>query len=108
MILLAVASAVLVLNLPFGYWRANVRKFSLPWFLSVHAPVPVAIALRLASGIGFQLATIPLMVVAFFAGQMIGGRIFSWRAAHSNTPPTSCLVWDLLTNTGIGKQDKRF
>jgi hypothetical protein len=28
--LIAVAAGVLVLNLPFGYWRGGVRKFSLP------------------------------------------------------------------------------
>jgi hypothetical protein len=26
-------------NLPFGYWRANVKKFSLHWILAIHIPV---------------------------------------------------------------------
>ena len=48
---LAVVSAVvLLLNLPFGYWRAGARKFSLRWFLAVHVPVPLVIGLRLVSG----------------------------------------------------------
>ncbi len=70
-----VALAVFVLNLPFGYWRGGVRKFSLAWFLSVHLPVPLVIGLRFLSGLGFQLYTYPVLVGAFFAGQFVGGRI---------------------------------
>jgi hypothetical protein len=73
--LLIVAVGVFVVNLPFGFWRAGVRKLSLPWFLAVHAPVPVVVLLRLASGLGFQLATFPVLVGAFFAGQFTGGRL---------------------------------
>ena len=70
-----VAAAVLVLNLPFGFWRASVTRFSRQWFLAVHIPVPFVIALRLLSGLGFQLATFPVMVGAFFAGQLAGGAV---------------------------------
>jgi hypothetical protein len=73
--LLAVASATLVLNLPFGFWRAGVRKFSPAWFLAVHAPVPLIVGMRLAVGLGWRLSTFPLLVGAFFGGQFIGGRI---------------------------------
>ena len=34
---------VLVLNLPFGFWRSRVKKFSVPWFLAIHLPVPMII-----------------------------------------------------------------
>jgi hypothetical protein len=71
---LAVISAVvLLLNLPFGYWRAGARKFSLQWFLAVHVPVPLVIGLRLASGVGWQTVTFPVLVGAFFGGQFLGG-----------------------------------
>jgi hypothetical protein len=70
-----VAVGVFVVNLPFGFWRAGVRKLSLPWFVAVHAPVPVVVLMRLASGLGFQLATFPVMVGAFFAGQLAGGKL---------------------------------
>ena len=73
--LLAVAVGVFVLNLPFGFWRAGVRKLSLPWFVAVHAPVPVVVLMRYASGLGFQLASFPVLVGAFFAGQLAGGRL---------------------------------
>ncbi len=70
----AVAAAIVALNLPFGYWRAGVRKLSPSWFVAVHAPVPLAIGLRLASGLGWHWKTLPLFVAAFFAGQVLGGK----------------------------------
>ncbi len=73
--LLWVALGVFVLNLPFGYWRAGVRKFSRAWFLAVHSPVPLVVALRLASGIGWHLSSVPFLVAAFFGGQFVGGRV---------------------------------
>lgn len=96
MTVLLVAAAVFFINLPFGYWRANVRKFSAGWFLAVHGPVPVAILLRVLSGLGFTLFTAPFLVGAFFSGQVLGGRLFSWRSSHAERPLTSCLVWDLV------------
>ena len=76
----AVAAVIAAMNVPFGYWRAAVRKFSVPWFLAVHVPVPLAIGLRLASGLGWRLVTLPLFVAAFFSGQMVGGRVRTWLA----------------------------
>jgi len=70
-----ILALIFLVNLPFGYWRAGVRKLSAPWFVAVHAPVIVAIALRLSAGIPFRLVTLPLFVVAFFAGQFTGGRV---------------------------------
>jgi hypothetical protein len=70
-----VAAAVLVLNLPFGYWRKNVKKFSLQWFLSVHLPVPFVIAFRVFSGLGWHLITFPVLITAFFLGQFLGGKL---------------------------------
>lgn len=75
-----VAALVLLLNLPFGFWRAGCRKFSWPWILAVHAPVPLVVALRLASGMGFRLITFPVMVGAYFVGQFLGGRLRLWHA----------------------------
>jgi hypothetical protein len=73
--LLAVAAVTLVVNLPFGFWRAGLRKFSPAWFLAVHAPVPLIVGMRLAAGLGWGLGTFPVLVGAFFGGQLLGGRI---------------------------------
>lgn len=70
-----VALAVLAINLPFGFWRAGVQKFTLPWIVAVHAPVPLVVGLRFAAGLGFRLVTFPVLVGAFFAGQMMGGQL---------------------------------
>lgn len=79
-VFIAVLVTVFILNLPFGFWRGGVRKFSLAWFLAVHLPIPVIVALRMASGLGFHLSTFPFMIGAFFAGQFAGSAI---RQKHS-------------------------
>jgi hypothetical protein len=72
-LLLFIAVLVFLINVPFGSWRARVPTRSRQWFLAIHLPVPLVIALRVFSGLGFQLASFPLIVVAFFLGQYVGG-----------------------------------
>ena len=74
---LAILSGLVVLvNLPFGWWRGRVRRFSLQWFLSVHLPVPLVIAVRVYGGLGWGIKTYPALVGAYFAGQLLGSRLF--------------------------------
>ncbi len=73
------AISVLLLNLPFGYWRAGVPKLSRRWFIAIHAPIPFVIILRVTSGLGWQLASFPVIVGAFFMGQFLGGKVRQWR-----------------------------
>jgi len=94
--LCGVALAVLLLNVPFGYWRANVRRLSSQWFLAIHLPVPVVVALRLWSGLGWRPLSVPLLVGAFFCGQLLGGRLRRRWEGRCTVPLTSCLIWDLL------------
>lgn len=82
-----VALLVLLLNLPFGFWRAGARRFSRPWLLAVHAPVPLVIGLRLASGLGWKAVTFPVMIGAFFTGQFLGGRLRRLRRARGRSTP---------------------
>lgn len=70
-----VALAIFVVNLPFGWWRAGLRKFSMPWFLAIHAPVPLVVALRWAAEVPPGWQTLPLFVAAYFAGQFAGARL---------------------------------
>ena len=74
-LLLEVAAGVLVLNVPFGFWRAGVRKFSAQWFFAVHLPIPLMVALRLCSGLGWSLATFPVVIGAYVTGQYFGGAL---------------------------------
>lgn len=78
-----VALIVFLFNLPFGYWRASVRKFSALWILSIHAPVPFVIALRIWSGLGWRWITFPVVIGAFFGGQFVGGMIHAWRHSRA-------------------------
>jgi hypothetical protein len=77
--LLTLAIAVLIVNVPFGYWRAGTERFSRPWFLAVHTPVPVVVALRLSWGIAWHVGNLPLLMGAYFLGQMAGGQMRVWR-----------------------------
>lgn len=70
-----IAGIIALLNLPFGFWRAGLRKLSFWWFVAIHAPIPLAVALRLASGLGWRWQTLPIFVGAYFAGQFGGGRL---------------------------------
>ncbi len=93
--LLAVAVVVFLLDIPFGYWRANTGKFSLQWFLSIHVPVPFVIALRFMAHIPFELYTYPILIGAFFLGQLLGKYVRSYLSPRLHIPATSCLVMAL-------------
>ena len=95
MILLTVLLVIALFNIPFGYWRAATRKFSLPWVLAIHMPVPAIVALRVWSGIDWNLYTLPLPVIAFFLGQFIGARFHARMKRYREGATTGCLVMDL-------------
>lgn len=86
----------LFINIPFGYWRANVTRFSFQFFLAIHIPVALIILYRLLSGTGFQIETLFFTVPAFILGQFAGSRIYLSRKVREAFPLTSCLVMDLV------------
>lgn len=88
-----VALLVLILNIPFGYWRSNVKKLSLQWILAVHIPVPLVIAIRFMSDIGFHGSTYPVFVLAYFSGQYFGAMIHRRLKPKQNV--SSCMLMDL-------------
>lgn len=92
---------VLLLNIPFGYWRTNVKRFSLEWVLAIHLPVPFIIAFRIFTHLGWQFYTFPILILSFFLGQFIGGKLHSYRKSTEKFPLTSCLVWDLVKTAQI-------
>lgn len=97
-VFISILLTVFLINIPFGYWRENVRKFSWQWIVAIHAPVPAVIAMRIYSGLGFQLWSVPFMVAAYFGGQFLGSRISRrWRA--SNRTVTSCFVRDFFSKS---------
>lgn len=98
--LILISSIVFIINIPFGYWRANVGRFSFQWFLAIHIPVILVIALRFASHLGFGWYTYLFMVTAFFLGQQTGSLIIrKIRKVYDHV--TSCMVMDLCRYSGF-------
>lgn len=62
-----------LVNLPFGYWRRNEKKFSVKWFLYIHLPIPLIIAFRVFWHAPYW--GIPVFIAAAVLGQLIGARI---------------------------------
>lgn len=93
--LIIISLIVFVLNIPFGYWRANVRRFSTQWFMAIHIPVPFIVGLRLLSGIGFAWYTYLFLVLGFFLGQQFGALVMKWIRMKCRLV-SSCLVMDLV------------
>jgi len=96
----SVAALVSLVNVPFGYWRAHEPRFSRGWFLAVHLPVPAVVTLRVLSGLGFSLATFPVMIGAFFGGQFVGGKFYGMRKNRDDAAVSACLVRDLMRGRG--------
>ena len=69
---LIVALLTFIVNIPFGYWRAKLRRLSKEWFLAVHLPVPLIVIFRLLLGVHLNIPTVAVFVVAFFLGQRLG------------------------------------
>jgi len=91
------SSAIFVINLPFGYWRARVRRRSVQWFLAIHLPVPLVALVRILMGIHWTLRIFPLLVASYFFGQAVGGRFRRWiqrPPASGATPPGSSASLD--------------
>ena len=93
-LLIIISLSVFILNIPFGYWRFNVRRFSFQWFMAIHVPVPFIVALRILSGIGFAWYTYVFLVGGFFLGQQSGALVMKWIGARCRER-SSCLVMDL-------------
>ncbi len=81
MILAALMLAAFVLNLPFGYFRVNTKKFSVQWFLYIHLPIPFIFVLRRLAG--YSIKIVPLLIIGAVAGQLIGGRFNKTRVQGS-------------------------
>jgi hypothetical protein len=82
-----VAAGTFIVNLPFGYWRAGARKFTARWITAIHAPVPLVVGMRLAAGVRWQLVNLPVLLGAYFLGQLVGSRARIWKQAGRAADP---------------------
>lgn len=64
-----------LLNLPMGWWRQGVRKFSWQWIVAIHCMVPVVIMMRRLMHIGFAWWTFLITIPCYFGGQFVGARL---------------------------------
>ena len=60
-----------IINIPMGLMRERSKKFSLAWFLWVHASIPLIIALRI--GLKLHPLAIPINIASAVLGQFLGG-----------------------------------
>jgi len=95
MTLSLVLISIFLVNIFFGYWRSNTKRFSVLWVLAIHIPVLLAIGPRL-SLLGWSWAMLPALVAAFAAGQYTGDRIRHRIAKSQRIQLSSCLVMDLV------------
>jgi len=63
----------LLVNLPFGWLRQREKKFTFKWWLYIHLPIPLVIALRL--WLKINPWWIPVIIVVAVIGQMVGARL---------------------------------
>jgi hypothetical protein len=68
--------ATIIVNLPFGYWRGKLRKFSFWWFAAIHAPVPLVIMIRKFHDLELSWILAPYLLGSFFIGQFLGRKIY--------------------------------
>ncbi|MEK7773662.1 MAG: hypothetical protein AAB307_04890, partial [Deltaproteobacteria bacterium] len=66
-------------NIPFGYFRAGVKKLSFKWFLYIHLPIPFIFVLRNLAGLGAKF--IPIIAAGAVLGQIMGGRFNKVKAS---------------------------
>lgn len=74
--IIVVLAAVVIVTLPFGFYRAYTRKLSLRWFLAIHVPVALVFLARFEAHLSYVF--IPLTCLAFAAAQILGGLIGRW------------------------------
>ena len=75
--LLFYALLIFLFNIPFGTWRAKVKKFSWQWFASIHLPIPFIVLLRIYAHVGFSWQSYVYFISAFFLGQFAGKKLSS-------------------------------
>lgn len=71
-LIIIVSLIAFIINLPMGWWRASVRKFSLSWFLAIHLSVPLIFYIR--TMVGIDSGIVPILIFLAVSGQLVGGK----------------------------------
>lgn len=75
--ILAIGALGMAANIPLGIWREHTEKFSLSWFVAVHAAVPFIGMLR--KSVLMPKTAMALTIAASILGQVIGSRAERYR-----------------------------
>ncbi len=73
LLLFGLIALTIIVNIPLGFLRQAVEKFSFAWYFYVHISIPLIIYLRIKSGYSWKF--IPITLAGAVIGQIIGGRI---------------------------------
>lgn len=79
LLLIGLIALAIIVNIPLGYLRQAVPKFSFGWYFYIHISIPLIIYLRIKSGYSWKL--IPLTIGGAIIGQIVGARIRRQRDA---------------------------
>lgn len=99
LVFVLILMVILLLNIPFGYWRANVKKFSVQWFLAIHLPVPYVAYLRQHTEFAGTGLTLLCFLVAYFTGQYLGSGLSKELRRYGKV--SSSLFHDLIRRSWI-------
>lgn len=70
--IIGVSILAFLINIPLGRWRTRYRKLSIPWWLIVHASIPVIITVRI--WLDTPRIFIPMFIAVAILGQFAGAR----------------------------------
>jgi len=85
--IIVVLATVILVTLPFGFYRAYTRKFTLRWFLAIHVPVALVFLARFEAHLPYTI--IPFTCLAFAAAQLAGARLGRWWIGRRPAPATT-------------------
>jgi hypothetical protein len=92
--ILLLGLTVFLINIPFGYWRANTKSRSIEWLATIHIPVIIIIFIRFQFDIDFTIISVLTNIFSFISGQYIGMKLFVLMR-RTGINGTSCLIIDL-------------
>ena len=97
----AVLVIVVLVTLPFGFYRAYTRMLSVRWSLAIHVPVPFVFLTRWEAGLSVWF--IPFTFATCVAAQILGSRLGRWWIRRH---PITCVAAEPKTLVPHGLGDR--
>ena len=103
-ILMIITGLCFLISIPFGMLRMRFKKFSIPWFLAIHAPIPVSVVMRKIYDLPFQYAL--LFLLFSVAGQVIGSTIIKKTILKNANKQTVASLDNVENNDHFERDEK--